>query len=351
MAQVRDHVLPVIAAARPDPGLDHRRYGLPQEGAALGGRGSAVLRSARQAGQLPGRREPVGGERGRQPADRAPAVPAPGLGRRPRPAPPRRRAGRGGVPNQAADRPRPDPGGAGGRRAARTRAGRRRLRHRHRVPRRHHRTRPALRRRHPVLDQPVAARHRPLPPKPYGGRGRPPSLVGRDAEHAPSPPGNSPSPAQARLAPRHLARGHQRHARVALRRRPGPPGPSRLQAVRAAARGMVPDRVAGQRSRTHANTGCAPCLRPPHAEPWSTWPSCAGASSATTRTSSRNSASATTKGADGAASITTPPCASPPTGSSSPSAAHFPPQPDEETRRQAPALPAGYRPRGAPDPT
>ena len=26
---------------------------------------------------------------------------------------------------------------------------------------------------------------RPLPPKPYGGRGRPPSLVGRDADHAP----------------------------------------------------------------------------------------------------------------------------------------------------------------------
>jgi SRSO17 transposase len=38
-------------AQRADRGMDHRRHGLSQEGAALGGGGSAILRSARQAGQ------------------------------------------------------------------------------------------------------------------------------------------------------------------------------------------------------------------------------------------------------------------------------------------------------------
>ncbi len=40
--------------ARPDLGVDHRRHELPQAGAALGRRGTAILRPARQAGQLPG---------------------------------------------------------------------------------------------------------------------------------------------------------------------------------------------------------------------------------------------------------------------------------------------------------
>lgn len=35
--------------------LDHRRYGLPEEGKACGGRGAAILRGTGQTGQLPGR--------------------------------------------------------------------------------------------------------------------------------------------------------------------------------------------------------------------------------------------------------------------------------------------------------
>ena len=41
-------------AARADRGLDHRRHRLSQAREALGRRGAAILRSARQAGQLPG---------------------------------------------------------------------------------------------------------------------------------------------------------------------------------------------------------------------------------------------------------------------------------------------------------
>src|SRR6185503_10462802 len=48
--------------------LDHRRHGLSQEGAALSGGGAAVLRPARQAGQLPSRGQPVARQPRRQPA-------------------------------------------------------------------------------------------------------------------------------------------------------------------------------------------------------------------------------------------------------------------------------------------
>ena len=47
---------------------------------------------------------------------------------------------------------------------------------------------------------------------------------------------------------------------------------------------------------------------------WSTWPNCAGGSSAITRSSSRNSAWVIMKGAGGAGSTTTPHSVSPPTG-------------------------------------
>jgi hypothetical protein len=58
-------------------------------------------------------------------------------------------------------------------------------------------------------------------------------------------------PAGERLAHRHLARRHQCLAHLALRRRPRPTGAPRLLAIRAAARGMVPHRVAGGRERAH----------------------------------------------------------------------------------------------------
>src|SRR6187200_3584149 len=65
-----------------DRGLDHRRHELSKEGQALGGRRSAVLGTARQAGQLPGRSVPVARERRCELPDRLQALPAEGLGRR-----------------------------------------------------------------------------------------------------------------------------------------------------------------------------------------------------------------------------------------------------------------------------
>jgi len=54
--------------------------GFPKKGAPFGGRGTAVLRRAGQAGQLPGGRERVAGLRSRQPAGGLAAVPARVLG-------------------------------------------------------------------------------------------------------------------------------------------------------------------------------------------------------------------------------------------------------------------------------
>lgn len=85
----------------------------------------------------------------------------------------------------------------------------------------------------------------PLPPKPWSGRGRLPSLVRRDAEHAPPlGQGACRKPAQTVLAPADLARGDQRHPDRALRRRAGAPGQPRLQPIDPAARGMAAHRVA-----------------------------------------------------------------------------------------------------------
>src|SRR5215472_17223164 len=49
-------------AQRADCGLDHRRHGLSQEGAALGRGRPAILRSYRQAGQLSSRGDAVAGK-------------------------------------------------------------------------------------------------------------------------------------------------------------------------------------------------------------------------------------------------------------------------------------------------
>ena len=63
-----------------DRGVDHRRHGLSQEGRALGRGGAAILRPARQAGQLPGRGVAVDCQSPRQPAGGLSAVSAGRLG-------------------------------------------------------------------------------------------------------------------------------------------------------------------------------------------------------------------------------------------------------------------------------
>ena len=52
LAKVREMVLPEMERHRVDRGLDHRRHRLSQAGAALGWRGAAILRPARQTEQL-----------------------------------------------------------------------------------------------------------------------------------------------------------------------------------------------------------------------------------------------------------------------------------------------------------
>ena len=87
-------------AARADRGVDHRRHGLSQEGPALGRGGAAVLRPARQAGQLPGGGVAVAGQSPRQPAGGLSAVSAARIGRRTA-----RAAARPGCPRRSASRP------------------------------------------------------------------------------------------------------------------------------------------------------------------------------------------------------------------------------------------------------
>ena len=106
-------------AARADRSLDHRRHQLPQMRIALGGRVAPILRPARQAGQLPGRRLAVGGQSRRQPARRLSAVSARELGEG-RGAPQDcRRSREDRVSDQAEDRAAADRMGVRGRHCAR----------------------------------------------------------------------------------------------------------------------------------------------------------------------------------------------------------------------------------------
>ena len=115
--------------------VDHRRHGVSQAGAALGGRRAPVLRDAGQAGQLPGGGERVAGLRGGQHSGGVAAVPSPGVGRRRGPTREGRRARSARVRHQAPDRAAADrtPAGPGG--AEALRAGRRGLRRGHGVSR------------------------------------------------------------------------------------------------------------------------------------------------------------------------------------------------------------------------
>src|SRR4051812_49267378 len=93
LAAVRAYALPAPLERGPVRAWIVDDTGLPRKGRLSRG-GAPVLRPARQAGQLPGRGDPLRRERARQPARRVPPRPARGLGRRPRP--PRD----GGVPEE-----------------------------------------------------------------------------------------------------------------------------------------------------------------------------------------------------------------------------------------------------------
>ena len=90
LAKVREMVSAGDRAAWADRGVDHRRYRLSQEGTALGRGGAAVLRPARQAGQLPGGGVAVDRQSPCQPAGGLSAVSAARMGGRPRRAGARR---------------------------------------------------------------------------------------------------------------------------------------------------------------------------------------------------------------------------------------------------------------------
>src|SRR6187431_1007135 len=155
----------------------------------------------------------------------------------------------------------------------------------------------------------------PLPPKPWSGKGRPPKLWRRDAEHQP-------------VTAKDLA--------LTL-----PPSAWQTVSWREGRSGALEGRFAAVRVRpSHRDYWRAE----PHAEEWlliewpegkkepsKYWlstlpapPSCAGGSNGTTRSSSRNWASTTLRGGVGAASIITPPCASRLMASSFASGAFFP---------------------------
>ena len=179
----------------------------------------------------------------------------------------------------------------------------------------------------------------PLAPKPWSGRGRPPSRVRRDHDHR---------PVSAKAQAASLA--EDAWTVVTWREGTNAPLSSRFAAlrVRPASRDYK-----HSTPRPHEwlliewPEGAAEPTKywlatlPDDASPISsTSPSYAGASSGITRTSRVNSGSATTKAGDGEGSTITPRCALLHTGSWSASGPRFPPQPPGLARRLAyPAVP------------
>jgi SRSO17 transposase len=167
----------------------------------------------------------------------------------------------------------------------------------------------------------------PLPPKPWSGRGRPPTRLRREAGHVP-------------VAAEELARSLPAGTWQVVRWREGTKGglASRFAALRVRPGHRDHDRSApwpelwllvewpaDEREPTRYWLAGQPACRP--TRPWcgwSSWPSCAGGSSAITRNSSRSWAWGTSKGVAGAGSITMPACASRLTASSSWSGRGFP---------------------------
>ena len=147
-------------SARADRGVDHRRHRLSQAGAAFGRRGAAILRPARQAGQLPGRGVAVDCQ-SRMRACRWPiGCICRKTGRRTANVGARRACPRRSVfKTKPRDRARADPLGLRGRPAARRRAAGRWLWQQQRSARGDHGAGLELRGRHSAEDHGVGARH------------------------------------------------------------------------------------------------------------------------------------------------------------------------------------------------
>jgi SRSO17 transposase len=166
----------------------------------------------------------------------------------------------------------------------------------------------------------------PLPPKPWSGRGRPPSRMRRDGGHVP-------------VSAKTLARELPGEAWRIVPWREGSNDilSSRFAAVRIrpASRDwkfstphpqewLLMEWPEGEKEPTKTGFQPYPKTRPSTFS--STRPNCAGASSATTRNSKASSASPISKGEAGVDSTITPPSASPPTVFSSANERRFPPQ-------------------------
>src|SRR5271166_6146812 len=128
LGKVRELVLPAIEAQGQDRGLDCRRHGLRKEGRALGRRGAAILRAARQDRQLSNRGDAVDRQSRREPADRPSSLPDGRLGGGRSAAQEGPCPGQRDLQDQAADRARSDQSCACSRRLARGVAFRCRLR-------------------------------------------------------------------------------------------------------------------------------------------------------------------------------------------------------------------------------
>lgn len=161
----------------------------------------------------------------------------------------------------------------------------------------------------------------PLPAKPWSGRGRPPSLIRCDDQHAP-------------ISVKDLALALPKKAwrRTTWREGSNTTLASRFAAVRVrlahgdnnrstprAKEWLLIEWPKDEKQPT--NTGSRPCRLTSRDARWLIWSNCAGESNATTRTGNRNLASGTMRVEAGEASTTTRRCASPPTDSLSPSEA------------------------------
>ena len=146
----------------------------------------------------------------------------------------------------------------------------------------------------------------PLPAKRWSGRGRPPKRIRRDREHRP-------------ISVKALALGLPANAWRTIGWREGTADwlCSRFARLRVRVAPAITSSARGERKSGFLiewptgesqppSTDSPPSLMTPRSLAWSTWPNCAGESSAITRSSSKNSGLGTTKGAAGAASITMP---------------------------------------------
>lgn len=178
----------------------------------------------------------------------------------------------------------------------------------------------------------------PLPPKAWSGKGRPPKLMQRSADHQPLSAKASPKICrQMRGRPSRGAR-----AAMSISRRALPlyvfvwPRGITISGIRATKNGSLSNGLKTTRNRS--NTGFQPCRRRPRCRVWLPQPSRDGGLNGIIASSSRSWASATTKGEVGEDFTTTPVFASQLTGFSSPKGRRFPPQhfPTPKTAKNLP---------------